>query len=86
MIGDGPERENLEDRVCHMGIEDRVCFTGMVPYSELPRYLVTADVFATASFTEVHPLSVVEAMEAGLPVLGIRSRGVADIVEEDCTG
>jgi glycosyltransferase involved in cell wall biosynthesis len=86
LVGDGPERENLEDRVRYMGIEEHVCFTGMVPYYELPRYLAAADIFTTASVTEVHPLSVIEAMAAGLPVLGVRSPGVADIVEEDRTG
>ena len=86
LVGDGPERENLEDRVYYMGLQDRVCFTGMLPYSEMPRYLATADFFATASITEVHPLSVIEAMAAGLPILGIRSPGVADIVEDGHTG
>jgi glycosyltransferase involved in cell wall biosynthesis len=40
----------------------------------------------TASLTEVHPLSVVEAMASGLPVLGIHSVGVGDTVEEAVTG
>ena len=83
IVGDGPDRENLEDRVRHMGIENRVHFTGMVNYDQIPRYLVTADAFVTASVTEVHPLSVIEAMGAGLPVLGIESPGVGDTVT-DC--
>jgi 1,2-diacylglycerol 3-alpha-glucosyltransferase len=82
IIGDGPERENLEDRVSHMGITDRVHFTGMVDYQKIPRYLAAADVFVTASVTEVHPLSVIEAMGAGLPVLGIESPGVGDTVTD----
>jgi len=86
IIGAGPEQENLEDRVFHMGIAKRVLFTGMVPYKDLLRYLATADAFITASVTEVHPLSVIEAMAAGLPVLGITSPGVADIVEDGVTG
>ena len=86
IVGAGPEKENLEDRVLHMGIARQVLFTGMVPYEELPRYLATADAFATASVTEVHPLSVIEAMAAGLPVLGIVSPGVVDIVEDGVSG
>jgi len=82
IIGDGPERENLEDRVSHMGITDRVHFTGMVDYQKIPSYLAAADVFVTASITEVHPLSVIEAMGAGLPVLGIESPGVGDTVTD----
>jgi glycosyltransferase involved in cell wall biosynthesis len=86
ILGDGPERENLEDRVRVMGMSDRVKFTGMIPYSKLPAYLASADVFATASVTEVHPLSVIEALASGLPVVGIQSPGVGDTVEDGVTG
>jgi len=82
IVGDGQERENLEDRVRHMPITDRVHFTGFVDYKTIPNYLAAADIFATASVTEVHPLSVIEAMGAGLPVLGIESPGVADTVND----
>lgn len=86
LVGDGPERDNLEDRVNHMGIQNRVIFTGMVPYHALPGYLALADAFVTASITEVHPLSVIEAMAVGLPVLGIQSPGVGDTIENGKTG
>jgi 1,2-diacylglycerol 3-alpha-glucosyltransferase len=86
IIGHGPERDNLQDRARAMGISNQVHFTGMIDYKDLPRYLAAADAFATASVTEVHPLSVIEAMAAGLPVLGIVSPGVGDIVENGKTG
>jgi len=86
LIGDGPERDNLEDRVRRSGIEDRVHFTGLVPYELIPRYMAVADAFVTASVTEVHPLTVIEAMASGLPVLGIISPGVGDIVRDGVTG
>jgi glycosyltransferase involved in cell wall biosynthesis len=44
------------------------------------------DIFVTASITEVHPLSVIEAMGAGLPVMGIQSVGVGDTVTDGKTG
>ncbi|NPA27003.1 MAG: glycosyltransferase family 4 protein [Chloroflexi bacterium] len=86
LVGDGPERENLQDRVQHMRLTDRVHFTGMVPYEAVPAHLAAADIFATASDTEVHPLSVIEAMAAGLPVVGVRSPGVGEVVEHGRTG
>jgi glycosyltransferase involved in cell wall biosynthesis len=86
IVGDGPERDNLEDRVAHMKIGDRVIFSGSVPYERMPDYLALADVFITASTSEVHPLSVIEAMASGLPVLGIRGTGVGDIIEDGVTG
>jgi 1,2-diacylglycerol 3-alpha-glucosyltransferase len=86
IVGSGPEEDNLMDRVRHMGITDHVHFTGMVPYDEVPSFLEMADVFVTASITEVHPLSVIEAMAAGLPVLGIKSPGVGDTIQDGLTG
>jgi 1,2-diacylglycerol 3-alpha-glucosyltransferase len=58
----------------------------MVPYDRLPAYLAMCDAFVTASVTEVHPLSVIEAMGSGLPVLGIESPGVGDTVADGVTG
>jgi len=86
IVGDGPERDNLEDRVQHMGLEEGVRFAGLVPYEQLPPYLLMADAFVTASVSEVHPLTVIEAMAAGLPVLGIESPGVSDSVIDGQTG
>lgn len=86
LVGDGPERDNLEDRVQYMKLGDKVKFTGLLPYEQLPGYMALADAFVTASVTEVHPLTVIEAMAAGLPVLGIDSPGVGDTIEDGVTG
>ncbi|HET9907086.1 MAG TPA: glycosyltransferase [Anaerolineales bacterium] len=69
-----------------LGITDRVRFFGMIDYSELPSYLAMCNAFVTASVTEVHPLSVIEAMGAGLPILGIDSPGVGDSVTDGESG
>jgi glycosyltransferase involved in cell wall biosynthesis len=86
LVGDGPERENLEDQVKRSALEGKVVFAGMVEYSDLASYLAAGDVFVTASVTEVHPLTVIEALASGLPVMGIRSPGVEDTVEEGVNG
>lgn len=86
LVGDGPDHDNLIDRVRHMELSDKIHFTGRIPYEDVPRYLSLADAFVTASVSEVHPLSVIEAMGAGLPVLGIKSPGVGDTVIDGETG
>jgi glycosyltransferase involved in cell wall biosynthesis len=86
IVGDGPVRADLEADVRQMGLGDRVHFTGNVDYAQLPGYLRAADVFVTASVTEVHPLSVIEALASGLPVAGIRAPGVQDTVIDNQTG
>lgn len=86
LIGDGPEREKLEQQITESGLDDRVHFTGQVSYDHLPGYLSMCDIFVTASVSEVHPLSVIEAMASGLPVMGIQSVGVGDSVCDGETG
>jgi 1,2-diacylglycerol 3-alpha-glucosyltransferase len=61
-----------------MGLADRVFLLGQVPYEQVPAVLRLADVFVTASQTEVHPFSLIEALASGLPALGVQSPGVSD--------
>ena len=86
VIGDGPELESIQNMAYEIGIADKTKFTGMVPYTDIVNYLAIGDVFVTASITEVHPLSVIEAMSSGLPVLGIASPGIEDTVKNGETG
>ena len=69
-----------------MQLSDRVRFTGRITYDKLPAYLAMCNIFVTASVTEVHPLSVIEGMGAGLPIMGIESGGVGDTVQDGVTG
>ena len=88
VIGGGskPIEAELHQQVADIGLDERVRFTGMVAYDDLPSYLLMCDLFATASVTEVHPLSVIEGMACGLPIMGIVSPGVSDTVEDGKTG
>jgi len=86
LVGDGPEVDNLRDQAQKSGVGEKVLFTGCVEYEDVPGYLSLADAFVTASVTEVHPLSVIEALAAGLPVLGIKSPGVGDTVVDGVNG
>ena len=86
LVGDGPERDNLEDLAARSGLQDKVIFAGMVPHDDVPCYLTAADAFVTASVTEVHPLSVIEALACGLPVVGIDSPGVGDTITDGENG
>ena len=66
IVGDGSERPGLERLVRELGLTDRVQFTG---YVAEPQHLYRGfDLFALSSDTEQMPLSVLEAMAAGLPV------------------
>ena len=86
IVGDGIERDNLLDWCMRSGINEKVRFIGKVQYSKVVDYLRLADAFITASVSEVHPLSIIEGMAVGLPVIGIRSPGVGDIIQNGVNG
>jgi glycosyltransferase involved in cell wall biosynthesis len=89
LIAGGGQKDHMEAITPipgELGIAERVRFVGMIPYDKLPSYLAMCDIFVTASITEVHPLSVIEAMGAGLPILGIDSPGVGDSVVDGESG
>jgi 1,2-diacylglycerol 3-alpha-glucosyltransferase len=86
LIGDGPERSSLEGLVRSLRIADRVVFLGEKPHRELPVRLRDCDLFLTASVTEVHPLSLIEAMAAGLPVVAIAAEGISETVRDGVNG
>jgi glycosyltransferase involved in cell wall biosynthesis len=86
LVGGGPEMENLRDQADHSGVGDKVKFVGKVDFTQIPSYLRLADLFVTASDTEVHPFSLIEALAAGLPALGIQSPGVGDTIVDGENG
>jgi 1,2-diacylglycerol 3-alpha-glucosyltransferase len=88
ILGSGQKQfeDETKQLAAELNLNQRVCFTGMIPYDKLPSYLAMCDAFITASVTEVHPLSVIEGMASGLPVIGINSPGVGDTVEDGKTG
>ncbi len=86
MVGDGPARSECERLIADAQLGDRVRLLGLMPYEDVAPVLHACDVFATASQTEMYPLVVVEACAAGLPVLGIASPGVGEIITDGVSG
>jgi glycosyltransferase involved in cell wall biosynthesis len=81
MVGDGELREELLARVKELNIQDAIKFCGNV--SNVPDYLAEADVFVLSSDYEGLPLSGLEAMASGLPILSTEVGGMADIVTDN---
>ncbi|MBI5139989.1 MAG: glycosyltransferase [Candidatus Vogelbacteria bacterium] len=86
IVGDGPEKGAIELLVKDLGIGKNVSFVGFKRGGELVEVLQASDVFVTASDSENMPLSVLEAMSAGLPVIGARALGIPEIVKEGVNG
>lgn len=86
LVGDGPFRPILEKEAARLHISPHVIFTGMVPYEHIPRYLGASQLFVITSTSEVKPLSILEAMASGLPVLAVRAPGAKDTVTHQVDG
>ena len=83
-VGEGPLEDELRERVESLGLEDWVCFTG--PRSDVPDLLVTADLLVMPSLVEGLPLGALEAMAAGLPIVGTRVCGTSEVIRDGVTG
>ncbi len=78
IVGEGPERGAIEGEAEKLGIADRVLMPGFLPAPH--RYLGWFDIFALSSDSEQFPVSLVEAMSAGLPVVSTDVGDVRNIV------
>jgi glycosyltransferase involved in cell wall biosynthesis len=78
VVGDGPERAPLEALASELGIASRVAFAGAMA-DPAPAYAMM-DIFALSSDTEQMPLTILEAMAAGLPVAATDVGDVVDMV------
>lgn len=86
IIGDGPERATLEQRVRDLKLDNRVEFVGALPQTELPQHYATCAAFVLPSIREGMGLVLAEALLCGAPVIATNSGGVTDIVRNGETG
>ena len=84
ILGDGELRETVEEQLTRQHSRDYVHLMGSV--SDVNRYLWEADIFLMTSDYEGLPLTVLEAMAAGLPVVSTKAGGVVDVVENEENG
>jgi len=86
LVGDGEERGYLEKLVNKMGLEDCVSFIGRVPHERALTYMVTSDVFVLPSLSEGFPMTILEAMACGLPIVATRIGGLPEVIEDGRSG
>lgn len=86
LVGGGPKIGEVRAQIQSLHLSSNVLLTGRVDYAAIPEYLRAADVFVTASKTEVHPLTLIEAAASGLPVIGLDVPGINNFVIGDQTG
>ena len=86
VVGNGPQKPELEELVKTLGIDDIVVFIGAVPASEVPFYYHLADIYTSASVTETQGLTFMEAMAAGAIVLARYDTNLSGTIIDNDTG
>jgi glycosyltransferase involved in cell wall biosynthesis len=84
LAGDGPLRAETEQLSASLGLRDRVVFAGDT--DQVPCLLAESDILVLATRFESLPLSIIEGMRAGLPVIASDVGGVAELVTHGTTG
>jgi glycosyltransferase involved in cell wall biosynthesis len=84
LVGDGPDREIVEGRMSAFGGKMRLF--GSVAYADLGPIYSRASVFLLSSAYEGLGRVVVEAMQAGVPVVSVDIVGPQDLIEDGATG
>jgi glycosyltransferase involved in cell wall biosynthesis len=86
----GPDKDgsmhDVRSRAAQLGLRDRVEFPGRVPKTEVPRWLDRGDIFLNTTNVDNMPVSVIEAMACGLPVVSTAVGGVPYLIEHDKSG
>src|SRR4051794_15156164 len=84
VVGDGPLRGEVEALAAERGLGDRFIVTGI--RTDIPQVLAASDLFVLSSDWEGMPLSLLEAMAAGCPVVTTHVGGVAEVLKDGVTG
>ena len=86
IVGDGPERSNLEKLVSENKLSDFVTFTGQLKKSELNKYYQESDIYIQASGYEGLPHTLLEAISHNLSIISTPIGGTNEILENNTNG
>jgi colanic acid/amylovoran biosynthesis glycosyltransferase len=86
LIGDGPDRRNLETFCAEAGLESMVDFVGAVEPDRVRFILENADIFALPSFAEGIPVALMEAMAMEIPCVSTAITGIPELIRSEVDG
>jgi glycosyltransferase involved in cell wall biosynthesis len=86
IYGEGYLRESLEEQINTAHLGGQISLEGNFSRNELPTIMSAAEIFVLPSITEGFPLSVLEAMAWGLPIIATSVGGVPELIENGVTG
>lgn len=85
-VGGGPLGEQMRSFAQEYNIGGQVYLTGYIPWEEMNNVYALADLFVTASLSEVHPMTLIEAAMCGLPIAARRDASYENLVKNGYSG
>ncbi len=86
LVGDGPDRADLEALMREQGLSGAISFAGVVNQENIKAFYQNADAFAIASFAEGIPVVLMEAMAMEIPCVATRITGIPELIEDGVDG
>lgn len=86
IVGDGPYRKNLKNKVKKLKLNDNVIFTGMIKPNEVYKYYQLGNIFVCASTSESQGLTYIEALANRLPMVCKKDECLEDIIDNGING
>lgn len=86
LVGDGPERKELEEYVKEHNLKENVFFTGAVNNEKVFDYLVMSNIYVLMSCSEGLPISIIEGLRCGLPIIATNIAGIPETVIDSKNG
>jgi glycosyltransferase involved in cell wall biosynthesis len=87
LVGRGPMAHELAAQIRRASLDNRVRLIGAIGQRDmLAAYIADCDICVTASLTENHPLSLLEGLACGLPVVALGSGGIPEIIRDGYNG
>ena len=86
IAGDGPYRNMLENMIDKYYLRKNILILGELHYNDIPKFLLSIDLYIQPSISEGSPITLKEAMASSLPILASTAGGIPEIIEHNQTG
>lgn len=86
IVGDGPYKNQIQEKVEALGIKEHIIFTGMIPQEEIYRYYKIGDLFVSASTSETQGLTYIEALANEVPIICRQDECLKALLKEGYNG